>query len=289
MTPLLQVLVAGLLLGLVYAIIGGGLSLAFAVLRVLNLAHGGLVVIGAFTSWILWTDVGLHPILTIPLSALFLFFIGVLLQATLVEPVLRYGIITSLTLLFGVSLVIQGLGLYFFGVTDRVIRHFEGSIAVFGTLNVSIGRLVVGALAIPVLLGVHLYLNYTRLGVATKATAQNAQISQACGINIRRIRILTMGYAAAMAGVAGSLLVNLFPISPQSGLEFGVTALIVAIVGGLGSFYGAIGAGIFIGAVNGVVSLYWSSQATPIALFLLLAFVLVIRPSGLAGVRDASY
>lgn len=286
MTQFLQVLLAGLLLGLVYALVAGGLNLIFGVFQVLNLAHGEFLVIGAFLSWFLWDGLGLHPLLTVPVAAVVLFVVGVATQRLLVERVLKYSIIVSLILLFGLSILLQGLGLQFFGVNDRTIRYFDGSFEIFGVL-ISEARVVAGLVAIPVLLLMHLHLKYTRMGVATKATAQNAQIAQACGIDVRRVRVMTMGVSAALAGVAGSLLINLYPLNPQAGFRFAIVAFVVAVVGGLGSFYGSILAGLVVGAAEGLVGLYWDPQISIAAVFLVLVAMLAVRPTGLAGVRHA--
>lgn len=288
MRAFLQVLVAGLLLGLIYALLAGGLNLIFGVFGVLNVAHGEFLFAGAFLSWFLWSDLGFHPLLTVPLAALFLFVIGITLQLLLVERVLRYTIVVSLILLFGISILVQGVSLELFGVNDRIVRHFAGSFDVFGLFSVSKARVTIGLIAIPVLLAMHLYLRYTRMGVATKATAQNAEIAQSCGIDIRRVRVLTMGLSAAMAGIAGSLLINIFALNPQSGFRFAIIAFVVSVVGGLGSFYGSIAAGLLIGGAEGLVTLYWDAQISVAAVFMFLVVVLAVKPSGLGGLRHVA-
>lgn len=284
---LLQVVVAGLIVGVIYALLASGLNLIFGVFDVLNIAHGEFLFVGAYVSFYLWSGLGLHPLLTIPLSAAVTFAAGLLLQYALVERVLHHSIIVSLILLFGVSIATQGLGLYVFGVNDKSIFYYQGSVDVLGLFLLSKARGIVVLIAAPILVAMHLYLSRTKLGIATKATAQNAQIAEACGINVRRVRMLTMGLAAALAGVAGSLLVLVFPVNPQSGLHFAVIAFVVAVVGGLGSFYGSIAAGLFLGAAEAIMSFYTDAQISVGFAFLFLVVILVVRPSGLAGLRSA--
>jgi branched-chain amino acid transport system permease protein len=287
-SALLQVLASGLILGCIYALIAGGLNLIFGVFGVLNIAHGEFVLGGAFTAWYLNDGLGWHPLLTVPVAALAMFLAGLVLQRALVERVLQQSAVISLILLFGVSLVVQGLGVRVFGVTDRSISYFSGSFDVFGLFTVSKARLAAVAVAAPVLVAVHCYLRYTKIGIATKATAQNAQIAEACGINVKLVRHLTMGVATGMAGIAGALVILVFPFNPQSGMQYAIIAFVIAVVGGLGSFYGSVVAGLVLGAGQGLVGYYSTAELSVAVMYIFLIAVLILRPSGLASLAKAT-
>jgi branched-chain amino acid transport system permease protein len=287
MNAVAQVLVSGLILGCIYALIAGGLNLIFGVFGVLNLAHGEFVLGGAFTAWFAHDRLHWHPLLCIVVAAAAMFVMGVILQATLIERVLNQSMVMSLIMLFGVSLSVQGLGVRAFGVTDRTLDYFGGSFDVFGWFTISKARFVAVAVALPVLAAVHAYLRYTKIGIATKATAQNAQIAEACGINVRVVRHLTMGVATAMAGIAGGLVIMIFPFNPQSGFQYAIIAFVIAVVGGLGSFYGSVLAGLVLGAGQGLVGYYTTSELSVAIMYLFLIAVLIFRPSGLASLAKA--
>lgn len=286
-SEILQVVVSGLILGCIYALIAGGLNLMFGVFGVLNLAHGEFVLGGAFTAWFLHNGLHWHPLACIAVGAVAMFALGVVLQALLIERVLHQAAVMSLILLFGVSLSVQGLGIHFFGVTDRTLSYYAGSFDVFGWFTLSKARLAVVVVALPVLAGVHVYLRYTKIGIATKATAQNAQIAEACGINVKMVRHLTTGVATAVAGIAGGLIIMIFPFNPQSGFQYAIIAFVVAVVGGLGSFYGSVLAGLVLGAGQGLVGYYSTSELSVAIMYLFLIAVLIARPSGFAGVARA--
>lgn len=282
MRELIQVALAGVLLGLLYALVAAGLNLVFGVFEILNIAHGEFVFGGAYVSWFIWDAWGWHPFLTVPFAAAAMFVVGVVLQAVLIERVLKESIVVSLILLFGVSLAVQGLGVRWFSVNARTIDYFQGSWEIGGVI-IAKSRLSVALVAVPVLVLMHLYLKHTRLGVATKATAQNAQIAEACGINVKRVRYLTMGLGAAMAGVAGSLVISVLPFNPQTGYQYAVIAFVVAVVGGLGSFYGSIAAAIVLGAGQNILAKYTDQQLSFALIYFFLIAILIIRPSGLAS------
>ncbi len=287
MTGLVQVASAGLLLGLIYALMAGGLSLIFGVFGVLNIAHGELMFGGAFVSWFMWNGLGVHPLLTVPFAALAMFIVGVLLQVVLVERALNESPVVSLLMLFGVSLVAQGIGIRLFSVNPRVIAYFSGSFEVAGVF-IAKSRLAAALVAVPVLLLVHLYLKYSKLGIATKATAQNADIAEACGIDVGRVRYITMGLAAALAGVAGALTIMILPFTPQSGFQFGVIAFVVAVVGGLGSFYGAILAGVFLGVGQNLLAWKTDQLLSDALIFVFLVGVLALRPAGIISMTRSA-
>ena len=282
MSEFAQVVVSGLMFGLIYALMASGLNLIYGVFDVLNIAHGEFMYGGAIISWFLWSHYGLNPFLTVPFAAIGMFGAAVLVHITLIERVIKESTVVSLILLFGVSIAVQGLGIKFFSINPRTISYFEGSYEIWGIL-IAKSRLAAVFLAIPSLILAHVYLKYSRYGVATKATAQNAEIAQSCGINVRRVRYLTTGIAAALAGVAGSATIMVLPIDPQSGYRFAITAFIIAIVGGLGSFYGSIFAALLMAVVQNILAWKTEQLLSDALIYIVLIGVLLFRPNGLAG------
>lgn len=283
---ILQVALAGVGIGFIYALLAGGLNLVFGVFNVLNIAHGQFLFIGAITTYVLWSWAGLHPLLTLPAAALVAFFAGALVQALLVERVLQYGLVTALLLLFGVALFAEGIGLAALGVGERSVRLLAGATELPGGIRIANVRLLAAAVALPLFVAMNYYLHRTRMGIATRATAQNADIAQSCGIDVRRVRIVTMGISCGLAGVAGSLAIMMFPLTPQSTLPFAITGFVVAVVGGMGSFNGSLVAGVLYGLGEGVAAYVWDSRTAVALGFLLLVLILLVRPSGLAGATE---
>jgi len=282
MTQFLQVCISGLMLGLVLALMASGLNLIYGVFDVLNIAHGEFMFGGAMVSWFLWDIFGMNPVLTVPFAAISMFGVGVLMHICLIEKVFKESTVVSLILLFGVSIAVQGLAIKFLSVNPKTISYYEGSIQL-GSILIPRSRFAASLVALPSLGLAHVFLKYTKHGVATKATAQNAEIAESCGINVRKVRYLTTGIAAALAGVAGSATIMVLPINPQSGYRFAITAFIVAIVGGLGSFYGSIVAAILMAVGQNLLAWKTDQMLADALIYILLLGVLILRPSGLAG------
>ncbi len=282
MTQLLQVSISGLMLGLVLALMASGLNLIYGVFDVLNIAHGEFMFGGAMVSWFLFDVFGMNPLITVPFAAISMFGFGVLMHICLIEKVFKESTVVSLILLFGVSIAVQGLAIRFLSINPKTISYYEGSIQL-GSILIPRSRLAAASVALPSLALAHVFLKYTKHGVATKATAQNAEIAESCGINVRRVRYLTTGIAAALAGVAGSATIMVLSINPQSGYRFAITAFIVAIVGGLGSFYGSIVAAILMAVGQNVLAWKTDQMLADALIYILLLVVLLLRPEGLSG------
>jgi len=281
-TQVIQVLVGAVLFGCIYALVGSGLNLVWGVCNILNAAHGQFLVLGAYITWIMTAKAGLNPLLSLPVSAVILFIVGALTQYGLMEWLATSSVMVSFLLLFGLGLALESLTLWAFGATARSVTLYQGAITV-GQISISYDLLAITIISVAVFVAMHIYLRYSKLGVATAATGQNYQIAQACGINVKMIRILTMGLASAMAGLAGSCLVFAEPIDPNSGFNYVTIAFVVLILGGLGSFYGAIVAGVLVAAATGLVELWTNGNIATSVEYLILPVVLLIRPTGLFG------
>jgi branched-chain amino acid transport system permease protein len=282
---LLQVVISGLLLGGVYALFAAGMNMIFGVLRVINLAHGELMMLGAYTTFWLYAIAGINPLLSIPVSALLVFSIGAVIERTMIERVVSQPLLSSLLLTFGLSTLLMGTALSLWTANFRSVPYLTGSVTLFG-LNLSQTRLVASAIALAITALTYGFLRFTTFGKAIRATAQNAEVAQVCGINVGRVRLVTFALGSAMAAVAGSLIAMIFTISPEMGRMFLGRAFAIVVLGGLGSFVGAFIGALVLGVVETLAAYFTDTQLAEGVSYAVLVLVLLLRPSGLFGERD---
>jgi branched-chain amino acid transport system permease protein len=282
---LLQLAIGGLLLGAVYALAAAGLNLIFGVMRVVNFAHGDLMILGAYTAFWLYELAGVNPLVSLLISMPLLFALGWLLQRFVVTRVMGQPPLMSLILLWGVSLVIINAGLYFWTSNFRSVPYFTGPIDLAG-LSVSRARGLAFVTALVLSVAVWLFLKRSRWGKAIRATAQNAEMALVCGINVNRVRLLTFGLAAAMAGAAGNLLITILALSPGVGPSFLLKAFAIIVIGGLGSFSGAFIGAIVVGLLESFSAFFLNAQLADAVIYFALITFLLLRPGGLMGMRE---
>jgi branched-chain amino acid transport system permease protein len=282
---LLQVIISGLLLGGVYALFAAGMNMIFGVLRVINLAHGELMMLGAYTTFWLFALANVNPLLSIPVSALVMFSLGAVIERTMIERVVGQPLLSSLLLTFGLSTLFMGIALLLWTANFRSVPYLTGSVNLFG-LNLSQTRLVAFAVALAVTGLTFGFLRFTTFGKAIRATAQNAEVAQVCGINVGRVRLVTFALGSAMAAVAGSLIAMIFTISPEMGRMFIGRAFAIVVLGGLGSFVGAFIGAIVLGVVETLAAYFTDTQLAEGVSYAVLVLVLLLRPSGLFGERE---
>jgi len=291
MSRLVDMIVSAVLLAGLYATMAYGLGLIYGVLRVVNLAHGGVIMVGAYLGWYLHEQLGVDPYLTIPVVLVVSFALGVVMYRLLVRRLPRgaAGGPASLLLLFGVWLVLRNIVYVVFTGNDQAIRtsYSSRSIGVLGS-HVSVNRLVVLGIAVVIAVCMHFLLRKTLLGRAIRAVAQNADSCTLVGVDVERIYTLTFGIGTALAGVAGVLLATIFSFNPSSGSAELLKAFVVVVLGGLGSVYGVALAALIVATAEVFAILILPSYLTTAVGFLLLVLVLVLRPGGLFGVRVLS-
>lgn len=281
---ILQVVISGLLLGGVYALFATGLNMIFGVMKVINLGHGELMMLGAYITFFLFDQLGMNPLLTIPISAAVLFLLGVLLQFALVERVVNQPLLSSLLLTFGLSTLMMGVALNLWTSNFRSVawRPLTGSWHV-GEIAISRSRLVAFVIALLVTAATWLFLEKTTFGKAIRATAQHPQVAQICGIDVRKVRLVTFGLGSAMAAISGSLIAMIFTISPEMGRMFIGKGFAIIVLGGLGSFAGAFLGALLLGVSETVTAYFADAQLAEGIAYLILLLVLLIRPSGFFG------
>ena len=282
----LQVLANGLVLGGLYAAIAVGFSLVWGVLNVINLLHGSFIILGAYFAFFAYKLFGLHPFLSAPIAGIGLFAIGYSLQSAIINRVIRAPVLMTLTLTFGLDLLLNNAMLLAFKADYRkvVLDPPLGSIFL-GPIVLPLDRVAVMILALLMTYGLYRLLRDSKLGRAIIAIRMDREAAALMGVDVTRMQAMTFGIGAFMAGAAGSLLSIIYPISPLYSITFLGKAFVICVIGGLGSVGGAIVGGITLGLVESLAALWFGPEyAVPISFALLVAF-LAVRPTGLLGKR----
>lgn len=283
-----QNVIFGLFVGGNYGVAAAGLSLVFGVLRVLNVAHGELLMLGGYVSFWLFTLAGIDPFVSVLLSAPVLFVVGLGLHRGLFVYVERLEeetrIKNSLLVSFGLGLVLQNLAQWVWTADERSVNtaYAGGSAILFGLVfpYTRVASLALGCLAI---VSLDQVLRRTYLGKAIRATAEDWRAAALAGIDIRRTYLLTFGIGAALAGVAGSLVSIGSTVAPTLGAAWTLKALVVIVLAGMGSIFGAFVAGLLLGAAEAISTLFLGSTYREVVGLVLFLVVLLIRPQGLFG------
>ena len=280
-----QVVISGILAGALYAMVALGLALIYGVMRVINIAHGPLLMLGAYTTFFLYQAFGLNPYLSIPVTMGVLFLVGVGLQRTLVFRVVDAPELSSLLLTFGVSIALVNLAQLAFTSDLRAVEYLTGSFPL-GAFAVSKTRLVAFVFAVGVTGLAFLFLQRTRLGKAIRATSQNREVAMVCGIDVQRVHMLTFGLAAALAAAGGALIAVIVAIQPEMGQIWTFKSFLVIVLGGAGNYPGALLGGMLLGLVEQGASLFLTTQLSEVVAYVILVVVLLVRPTGLLGGRQ---
>jgi len=288
----LQTLIFGILVGALYALAALGLSLVFGVTKFLNVAHGDLLMFGGYASFWVFSLLGLDPFLTIPTTLVALLLIGAIIYRVLFIRMVKLTEETKIknTLLvgFGLSVILQNLALRFWTADDRGITASYSGVA-FTLLGVRFPLVRLASLltALVFLLALHLFLRKTYTGKAIRATVQDWEAATLMGIDIHRVYFLAFVLGAALAGVAGTLVAVNYSIEPSMGLNWTLKALIVMVLGGLGSITGTLVGGLALGLTESATSLLLSNNYREVAGLVLFILILIFRPQGLFGTKEA--
>ena len=280
-----QVIVSGLLAGALYAMVALGLGLIFGVMRVLNVAHGPLLMLGAYVTYWLFSTVGLNPYLSLLVSMPLVFLIGVALQHFFVRRVVDAPELSSLLLTFGISIALVNLAQLAFTSDLRSVEFLTGSFLV-GPFAFSKSRVIACLFAAGITALAFLFLQKTRMGKAIRAVSQSREVAQVCGINVQRIHLLAFGLASALAAAGGTLVAVMVAIQPEMGAVYTFKSFLVIVLGGAGNYPGALLGGLLLGLVEQLASLFLTTQVNEAVAYVLLVLVLLLRPTGLLGGRS---
>ncbi len=280
-----QVIVSGLLAGALYSMVALGLALIFGVMRVINIAHGTLLMLGAYTTFWWFHLLGINPYLSLLASMPLMFLLGMLLQRTLVTRVVNAPELSSLLLTFGVSIGLVNMAQLAFTSDLRSVEFLTGSF-LLGRIALSKSRLIAFACAVAISFFAFWFLQRTKLGKAIRATSQSSEVAMVCGINVRRIHLYAFGIASALAAAGGSLVALMVAIQPEMGQVYTLKSFLVIVLGGAGNYPGALLGGMLLGLVEQLSSLFLTTQLSEAVAYVLLVLVLLLRPTGLLGGRD---
>jgi len=279
-----QSIITGLLLGGIYAAYSAGFSLIFGVMGVVNIAHGELVMLGAFTSYWLYTLGHIDPFLSIPFSAVSLFILGYMIQRFIINRVVDAPPIMSYICTFGIHLIIANLALRFWTADYRSITTpYCGSNLECAGMVLPYARLATFGMAILMIGGLYFLLTKTDIGRAIQATAQDREMARLMGVKANHVYAITFGLGAAITGVSGSLVSTYFVIYPQMGLSYTVTAFCVVVLGGMGYIPGALLGGLILGVLESLTATFWDAGMSSALTFFVLFLMLIFRPAGIMG------
>ncbi|OGP64517.1 MAG: hypothetical protein A2169_13930 [Deltaproteobacteria bacterium RBG_13_47_9] len=282
-----DVTIAGLIMGGIYSLIAVGLSLQYGVGRVLNVSHGEFIMVGAFATWSLYTLFGISPLLSLVICGPVLFMVGFLIHRTLFEYLrgksesIDAFADSSLLASFGLLFIIQNVALLIWKADIRGYSYLASSVSILGAIF-SANRLIALLFAVVISLVFYLFLTRTRLGKAIRAAAEDPTTAQVMGVNIHRVLAICFGLGALMAGLAGVLISMMYEMQPTMGLEYTIIAIIVVVLGGLGSITGSLIGGFILGLIGSIVT-YFNPGLSLIAYYVIFILLLLIRPTGILG------
>ena len=281
---LIEALVSALMVAGLYASASYGLALIYGVMKIINLANAGTLMLGAFTTWALWQWTGLDPIVSVVLVAPLFFGLGALIEVVLVRRVSGQPPIVSLLLLFGVWLVMQSVAYIVFGGDTRgVVPAYVQATFHVGEVVISITRLAVFLAGVAILVALELFLRRSFLGRAIRALAQDRDACALVGIDTQRVSMIAFGLGTALAGVAGSLLTLIFSFDPDFGRVLQLKSFTIIVLGGLESILGVAFASFVLALAENLTVTLSKPALENLVSFVVLVVVLVVMPGGLAA------
>jgi branched-chain amino acid transport system permease protein len=280
----LQAAVSGLLLGGVYGLVASGLTLIFGVLRIVNFAHGALMMLSMYASYWLFALGGIDPYLALLVTAPAFFLIGVGVQKAIIEPNRRAAEHNQLLLTLGLALFLENLALVMWQGDFRTVKSgISGASFMLGEALVEVSRLVACGGALVVAVALFAFLRSTDVGKAIRALAEEPEGAQLVGIDVSRIRAVAFGIGTGCVAVAGALVTPFFYVAPDVGESFNLMAFVVVVLGGMGNFVGALVGGLIVGLAESMGAAFLPGSLKQLVVFAIFAVVLLLRPQGLFG------
>jgi branched-chain amino acid transport system permease protein len=288
LTFVLQSLLNGFLMGGVYSLIAIGLTVIFGVMKIINFAHGALMMLGMYLTFFLVSMLHVDPYLSILIVLPSLFLIGMIFQKLLIAPIMNAPEHNQLFLTLGVQLFLQNMAVFLWTPDYRIMRtHYSNVNYYIGDISISLVHLLAFGMAVFFALILYLILHKTDLGRAIRASSEQPVGARLMGINIKRIFWITFGIGAACAGVAGTAVAPFFPVYPYVGDVFVLTAYVVVVLGGMGSVFGAFVGGIIIGLADSIGAMILPGAMKSILTFIIFILILLLKPNGLFGRKNA--
>ena len=292
---LLQTLISGILLGGLYALIGIGMTIIMGVMKIINLAHGELMMVAMYIAYVLFSSFHIDPYLSILVATPALFLLGIALQKYLINPVLRVEAIipeNQVILTVGIGMVLANLAMIIFQSDYRQTPVSYGTKAWYlrdlwpGSpvdISLSMPWTVSFTMALLITGGLWFFLTRTDTGKSIRATAQDLDAAQLMGVNVQRMRVITIGLGSSLVGAAGCLFIPIYYIYPDIGGQFTLISFVITILGGLGSTVGAIIGGLILGLFESLTATYIGMGWAPVGRFVIFVAALIFIPGGVAS------
>jgi branched-chain amino acid transport system permease protein len=279
-----QLIVFGILMGLIFAFISLGLALIFGVMNIVNFAHGEFLMVGMYVALLTSTYLRLDPFLSLPIAAAMGFLLGVASYRFLIKDILRGPMVAQLFGTFGLMLFLRYLAMFIFGPDVRTVPSgiLVGKSVSLGWVTLDVSKVVAAGLCLVLFGVVYWMINRTKLGRALRATSLDAEAARYMGIDTEKMNALAWGIGGATAGIAGGLLAHFYYITPTVGMVFILIAFATVALGGFGSISGAFVAGLIIGLIQ-VIGGQYLSELKFTFIYLTYFLTVVFRPRGLFG------
>jgi len=283
--PVGQALLSGILVGGVYGLLSIGFSLAFGVMRIVNFAHGDLVMYGMYVG-VAAALFGIDPLYAIPISFVLMALLGAAQYRFVYRRFVGAPTLQQLLAAIGLGLVLQMIAQIVFGADTRSAPSmFAGRFLLLGPLFVSAAQVVAFGVAVAATLIVEALLLGTQWGRTVRAVADDIEAAELVGLRSQWINISAFAFACGLAGIAGTIMVTYYPVDPSKGLTLMPIAIIATTIGGLGSIRGSFLGGIFCGVIQQATALLWNSALQDVPLYVLLLLFIAYRPTGMFGLR----
>jgi branched-chain amino acid transport system permease protein len=279
---ILQTIVSGILLGGIYSFVALGLTFIFGVMKVVNFAHGALLMWGMYTAFWLHSLLGLDPYLSVLITVPLFFGIGWFIQRVLIEPVLDAPEFAHIMITLGLATVLENLALFLWSSDYRSVTvSYQEERILLGGISISFTSLMAFIFVIISTCILYFFLKRTDLGRAIRATADEKEGAILMGINYKRVYYIAFGIGAACVGAAGSFITPVFFVDPYTGLSFILMAFVVVIMGGIGNFWGALVCGLIVGVAESFGALIMTGSMKQVLPFVLLTVMILFKPTGL--------
>jgi branched-chain amino acid transport system permease protein len=278
-------LIDGVLIGFVYGVAAVGLTLIWGVMSVINLSHGPVMALGMFSTYLLFTNLGINPYLALIVVAGFGLLLGLLIYVVAVHRVISAPHLSSLLSTFAVNMIIIGIGTAVFSTSPHNIDFSLGSLRL-GPIILPATRLLAALAAVLFTVLLYLFLYFTRPGKAIRAVANNRTAAELMGIPSAQVLALSFGIGTSLACVAGGLIATFFPFTILSGGPYELKSFVICVLGGLGNPLGALLGGLLLGGLEGLIPTFMPVSWVPVLEFGLFILVLLVKPSGLLGAKS---
>ena len=279
--------VNGLSLGSIYAIIALGYTMGYGIAKMLNFAHGDVLLIGSYITFVFMSQMGINPIISVLLAAICCTFIGVIIERIAYKPLRGANSLSVLITAIGVSYFLQNIALLIFGANTKSFKSIVTipPLKLFdGQLMISSESIVTIALCIVIMLALTTFINKTKMGQAMLAVSEDRSASTLMGINVNGTIAMTFAIGSFLAAFAGVLLCSAYPtLTPTTGAMPGIKAFVAAVIGGIGSIPGAFIGGLILGVLENLSKAYISAQLSDAIVFSVLIIMLLVRPAGILG------